>query len=302
MKILVTGASGFLGNSIFDAFIKWGHSVDTLGRSNENSIQADLAKSLEKLNTQYDLVIHAAGKAHMVPKNPEEENLFYDVNVMGTENLLKNLKFMPKYFIFISSVAVYGLDHGANIDENTPLRAQDAYGKSKIIAENKIQNWAEHNGITTTILRLPLLIGKNPKGNLETMIHAIKKGYYFNIGKAKVKKSMVLVDDVVNFIPEIMTTGGTYNLTDGYAPSFKELSEIIAAHFSTRKIISINYLIIKPIALVGDIIEKITKRKMPINSLKLKKMTKPLTFSNLKARAVGWKPREVLKHKTLWLD
>ena len=68
MKILLTGASGFLGNSIFDALIKWGHFVDTLGRSNENSIQADLAKSLEKLNTQYDVVIHAAGKAHMVPK------------------------------------------------------------------------------------------------------------------------------------------------------------------------------------------------------------------------------------------
>ena len=302
MKILLTGASGFLGTSILEAFMKWGHSVDTLGRSNKNSIQTDLAKSPAMLSAQYDVVVHAAAKAHMVPKNPEEEKLFYDVNVIGTENLLKSLKFLPKYFIFISSVAVYGLDHGANIDESTPLRAQDAYGKSKIMAENKIQQWAEHNGITTTILRLPLLIGKNPKGNLETMINAIKKGYYFNIGKADVKKSMVLVEDVVDFIPTVLTHGGTYNLTDGYAPSFKEISETISTHFSTRKIFSINYLIITPIALVGDIIEQITKSKMPINSLKLKKITKPLTFSDEKARAVGWKSREVLKNKNLWLN
>lgn len=302
MKILLTGASGFLGTSILEAFMKCGHSVDTLGRSNENGIQADLAKSLEKLCVQYDVVVHAAAKAHMVPKNPEEEKLFYDVNFIGTENLLKSLKFLPKYFIFISSVAVYGLDQGVNIGETTPLRAQDAYGKSKIMAENRIQQWAEQNSVTTTIIRLPLLVGKNPKGNLETMINAIKKGYYFNIGKADVRKSMVLVDDVVNFIPKIMIHGGIYNLTDGYAPSFKELSDTISNHFWNKRVISINYKIIKPLAMIGDLIEKVTKRKMPINSVKLSKITKPLTFNDDKARAVGWNPRKVLKNKNLWLN
>lgn len=157
-------------------------------------------------------------------------------------------------------------------------------------------------GVKTTSLRLPLLVGKNPKGNLKTMIDAIRKGYYFNIGDGNTKKSMVLTDDVVNFIPIIMNQGGTYNLTDGYAPSFKELSDTISNHFLDKKVYSINYQLIKPAALIGDLIEKITKRKMPVNSLKLKKITKPLTFSDTKARVAGWKPREVLKNQSLWLN
>ena len=302
MKVLITGASGFLGASLLKAFNTLGFSIDTLGRSNDNQIKTDLVNMATKLDTSYDLVVHAAGKAHMVPKTPEEEELFYAVNVKGTENLLRSLKVIPKYFVFISSVAVYGVDHGTDIRESHPLQAQDAYGKSKILAENIVQQWAELNGVKTTLLRLPLLVGENPKGNLKTMINAIRKGYYFNIGQGNIKKSMVLNDDVVNFIPKIMEEGGTYNLTDGYAPSFKELSDTISNHFATKSVISINYQMIKPVAMIGDLIEKITKLKMPINSLKLSKITKPLTFNDDEARAQGWNPREVLKHKELWLN
>ena len=302
MKVLITGASGFLGASLLKAFNTLGFSIDTLGRSNDNQIKTDLVNMATKLDTSYDLVVHAAGKAHMVPKTPEEEELFYAVNVKGTENLLRSLKVIPKYFVFISSVAVYGVDHGTDIRESHPLQAQDAYGKSKILAENIVQQWAELNGVKATLLRLPLLVGENPKGNLKTMINAIRKGYYFNIGQGNIKKSMVLNDDVVNFIPKIMEQGGTYNLTDGYAPSFKELSDTISNHFATKSVISINYQMIKPVAMIGDLIEKITKLKMPINSLKLSKITKPLTFNDDEARAQGWNPREVLKHKELWLN
>ncbi|MRX63773.1 NAD-dependent epimerase/dehydratase family protein [Maribacter luteus] len=302
MKVLLTGSSGFLGVSLLEAFNGLGYSVDTLGRSNENDIIADLANMTTKLETPYDLVVHAAGKAHVIPKTPEEETLFYEVNVKGTKNLLENLKVVPKFFVFISSVAVYGLDHGTDIDENHPLQAQDPYGESKIMAENIIKKWAESNNVKASLLRLPLLIGKNPKGNLKTMINGIEKGYYFNIGKANVKKSMVLVDDVADFIPTIMTHGGTYNLTDGYDPTFKELSDTISNHFSTRRIISINYQFIKLVALVGDLIEKTTQKRMPINSMKVDKITKPLTFNDEKARAMGWNPRKVLKNKNLWLN
>ncbi|MDE3743516.1 NAD-dependent epimerase/dehydratase family protein [Maribacter polysaccharolyticus] len=301
MKVLLTGASGFLGVSILKEFTKLGYKVDTLGRSTKDTFNVDLTHLEKPLKTAYDLVVHAAGKAHFVPKNIEEENLFYTVNVKGTENLLRCLTPPPKYFVFISSVSVYGVDHGNNINENHPLQANTAYGKSKIIAERTIQDWAALNNVKVTLLRLPLLIGENPKGNLKTMINAIQKGYYFNIGKGNIKKSMVLNDDVVHFIPKIMTLGGIYNLTDGYSPSFKELSDTISNHYSTKKAFSINHRIIKPVAVVGDLIEKVTKIKMPINSLKLKKITKPLTYNDEKARAVGWNPREVLKNKNLWL-
>jgi hypothetical protein len=137
-------------------------------------------------------------------------------------------------------------------------------------------------------LRLPLLVGKNPPGNLGTMIKAIKKGYYFNIGGGNSKKSMVLAEDVARFIPVIAPVGGTYNLTDGEHPSFSALSFAIA----NKKIINLPLFVVKIIGYLGDVIGA----KAPINSTKVKKMTSDLTFDDSKAREMGWKPQPVLEY------
>ena len=178
-----------------------------------------------------DFVIHAAGKAHSIPKTKAEEQLFLDINLAGTNNLLNSLKTLvrsPKYFVFISSVSVYGLEKVINVHEVMPLKAYDAYGLSKILAEKMVKDWCNKNNVICTILRLPLLVGQNPPGNLGAMIRAISKGYYFNVGGGKAKKSMVLFDDVALFIMKIVHVGGTYNLTDGEHPTFEDLSFVIA--------------------------------------------------------------------------
>lgn len=75
------------------------------------------------LNEQYDIVLHAAGKAHSVPQTDEEKNAFFDVNLQGTKNLCSALEKVgvPRALIFISTVAVYGCDFGENITEEHPL-------------------------------------------------------------------------------------------------------------------------------------------------------------------------------------
>ncbi|WP_405381775.1 NAD-dependent epimerase/dehydratase family protein [Maribacter sp. LLG6340-A2] len=302
MNVLLTGASGFLGANILHHFKKMGHHVETIGRSQENDIIADLATFSGQLNTKYDLVIHAAGKAHVIPKNPAEEKMFYDVNLQGTKNLLQSFTHPPKKLIFISTVAVYGLDHGENIEENCPLNANTPYGKSKVLAENEIIGWSKINKVDTTILRLPLIIGKNPKGNLKSMINAIKKGFYFNIGKGKAKKSMVLVDDISTALPKLMNHPNIYHLTDGHDPSFKELSSVIAKEFEVNKIYSIPYFLIKPMAICGDVIKKILAISPPIDSVKLNKINKSLTFNDSKARSVGYSSIKILENKEYWLS
>ncbi|MDO1514303.1 NAD(P)-dependent oxidoreductase [Maribacter confluentis] len=302
MNVLLTGATGFLGANILHHFTNMGHHVETIGRSQENDIIADLATFNKPLNTKYDLVIHAAGKAHVIPKTHAEEKLFYDVNLEGTKNLLKNLVMPPKNLIFISTVAVYGLDHGQGIDEDYPLKATTPYGKSKVMAENEILAWAKINEVGATILRLPLIIGRNPKGNLKSMIHGIQKGFYFNIGKGNAKKSMVLVDDISMALPILMKQPNIYHLTDGHDPSFKELSGVIAKEYGLKKIYAIPYYVIKPIALCGDIIKKLFSISPPIDSLKLDKINKSLTFNDSKARTAGYSSRQILDNKEYWLN
>jgi nucleoside-diphosphate-sugar epimerase len=289
---LLTGASGFLGKEICRQLSFLDEQYLTLGRQKTNQVVCDLSFDFPIFNLkEIDCVIHAAGKAHSIPKTGAEKKIFFDINLTGTNNLLKafeSLDKFPKSFVFISTVAVYGRVEGTNICENMPLGASDPYGLSKIKAEQLVKNWCFENNVVCTILRLPLLVGKNPPGNLGSMLNAIRKGYYFNIDGGKAKKSMVLAEDVAKFIPKIKNIGGTYNLTDGIHPNFNDLSEIIAK----SKVFNIPLNIAKLFGYLGDYLGA----KSPINSLKILKMTSNLTFDDTKAREFGWVPQNVLEY------
>lgn len=289
MKVLLTGGNGFLAKAIsnYTAF----DQLISLARS-KSTINCDLSILVPNLPI-IDIVIHAAGKAHSVPKTEAESQEFFNVNVKGTENLLKGLEqapTLPKSFIFISSVSVYGADFGINIVESSPLNAVDPYGKSKIQAEEIVRNWCAKNNVTCGILRLPLIVGPNPPGNLGAMIRGVKNGYYFNIAGGKAKKSMVMAEDVARVISRLAEVGGTYNLTDGYNPSFNELSIHIAKQLGKNKVLNMPKIFAVILAKIGDVWPK-----FPLNSNKLNKVTADLTFNDDKARsALGWSPSSVL--------
>jgi nucleoside-diphosphate-sugar epimerase len=293
MKILVTGSNGFLGNLLVKAFSKC-YEVFQLSRKNSD-YNFDLEKSIPGFDNKFDLVIHAAGKAHSVPKTSLEKQVFFDVNFKGTQNLLQGIdesQSLPKAFIFISTVAVYGKENGINISEDAPLLAKDPYGLSKIQAEQLVLDWSKKHNVICTILRLPLLAGQNPTGNLGAMIKGIQKGYYFNIALGKAKKSMVLAEDVARSILKVAEIGGIYNLTDGYHPSFAELSNHISIQFCKEKPMNMPLWLAKTIANFGDLLGS----KAPLNTNKLKKITSDLTFDDSKAReAFGWNPTPVLE-------
>ena len=290
MQILLTGANGFVGQIICEILNR--DKVITLGRSNTD-INSNLTIGIPALPL-CDCVIHAAGKAHSFLKDENERLDFFNVNVKGTSNLLKGLEqlsVLPRSFIFISSVSVYGLVNGHSVNESSPLSAVDPYGLSKIQAEGIIQKWCVENNVTCTILRLPLVAGPNPPGNLKKMVNGIKKGYYFNIGAGKAKKSIVLAEDVAKIIPKVAPIGGIYNLTDGYHPSFSELSELMAKQIGKRKPANIPHWLAHIMARTGDLIGS----RAPINSDKLQKIKSDLTFDDSKARRLlGWDPTPVL--------
>lgn len=290
--ILLTGNNGFLGRYISAEFNNNSIQFQTINR-NEADYIIDLSTSIPNFRNKFDTVIHCAGAAHKVPKNNHESDLIYNTNINLTDNLIFGLEKigLPKNFIFISSVSVYGLSNGILINENNDLLASDPYGKSKIICENVIIEWCNKNNIKYTILRLPLLVGSNPPGNLGDMITAIKKNYYFNINNINSRKSMLLAEDVAKIILKASKVGGIYNLTDGYHPTFVELSNCISSQLKKGKVLTLPYLFIKLLALIGDTLIPF----LPINSKKLSKMANDLTFDDTKAQnAFNWRPKKVL--------
>lgn len=290
-NILLTGSTGFLGKEILSFLEKSNHKVDTLGRSKKNTICCDFSSEVARLEKNYDVLVHVAGKAHVLPKKKEEYNEFLDVNYRGTENLLKSISGIDSIslVVFISSVAVYGLDYGENINEEFPLKGESPYAKSKILAEKAVIKFSKKKNINYVILRLPLISGINPPGNLKSMITAIKNGYYFRIGDGLSRKSMVSSTDIAKLIPHLKNKNGIYNLTDRVHPRFKDV-ELKIADFFDRKIISLPKFFFLALAKIGDVLPFFI-----FNSQKLNKITKSLTFSDDKAvKELNWNPSSAL--------
>jgi nucleoside-diphosphate-sugar epimerase len=293
IKYLLTGANGFLGSVIKDTIESTDRIVDSLGRSKTNSISIDLSKEIPILDTSYDIVIHCAGKAHSRPKNEIEKQEFFDVNYQATLNLclaLEATNNLPMQFVFISTIAVYGKSTGNMISEDSSLDGDSPYAESKIAAENFLEKWCEKFNVKLLILRLPLIIGNQAPGNLGKMVKGIKRGTYLSIAGGKARKSMVLVNDVADFILFNSKGNGVFNLTDGYHPTFYELEELISKSLKKNKPFNIPNWFAKFLGLLGDFLPF-----SPINSDTIIKITSNLTFSDEKARKeLGWKPKNVI--------
>ena len=293
MTLLFTGASGFLGSNIIQ-LLNGAYNIISVGLSPQDTYLVDIATDIPTFTDAFDVVFHAAGKAHSVPKTEAEERLFFDVNLQGTKNLCTALERsgIPKAFIFISTVAVYGCDSGENITEEHPLNGTTPYALSKIKAEKYLERWCAMHNVALSILRPSLIAGPNPPGNLGAMIRGIRNGKYLSIAEGKARKSVLMVQDIANLLPMLIEKGGIYNVCDSYQPSFRELEMVICKQLNKKRPISIPYWLAKSMAVVGDCLGE----KAPINSLKLRKITSSLTFSNEKAvRELKWKPMNVLE-------
>lgn len=292
MKLLLTGSSGFIGNNI-KMLLQNKYQLKTLGLSPNDDYNVNLSKNIPIIGEKYDIIFHAAGKAHTTPKSEAEKKAFFDVNLQGTKNLCTALENcgVPKSFIYISSVAVYGCEYGENITEETPLNGKTPYALSKIKAEKFLVEWCAKNKVILSIIRPSLVAGPNPPGNLGAMINGIKTRKYVRISGGKARKSVLMVQDIANIVPLLAEKGGIYNVCDSYQPSFRELEELIALQLGKSIPLSIPYPLAKVVAKIGDYLGG----NAPINTIKLSKITKSLTFSNEKARKeLGWTPLSVL--------
>lgn len=292
-KLLFTGGTGFLGNSILP-ILKKTYEVTTIGITPQDMLQCNLAKEVPELPGHYEVILHACGKAHSVPKTEAEKQVFFDVNYQGTLNLCTALEKVgvPKSFVFISTLSVYGTKTGEMIDETHPLNGTSPYAKSKIMAEKFLVEWAQKNNVILSILRPSLMVGPNAPGNLGAMVNGIKKGRYLNIDHGKARKSLLMVYDIANVLPKLVEVGGVYNICDDTNPSYGELSRLMCEQLGKRAPLSIPMWLAKPLAWIGNLIPS-----FPFNTYRLQKLTQTCTYSNEKIkRGLDWEPLNVLEN------
>jgi nucleoside-diphosphate-sugar epimerase len=279
MKILVTGAKGFIGQEIVSELSKSNFEVFKVGNNKLNNSKfksenykdfsiniADeqAVKSLQEIG-EVDVVIHCAGLAHQFGNIGKED--FFTVNVAGTRNICNVAnELRAKHFILISSVAVYGKVKNNNkqgIDETFECQPMGDYAESKFEAEKIARQICENNKIPLTILRPATVIGEEDAGNVRRLIEAIDKKRFIWIGKGENLKSLIYKRDVARACLAVLKrkTPNTEILNvSAEALKMKNIVSLIANNLG-RKVpkIFIPENILKSIFQIGFKISKVKK-------------------------------------------
>jgi len=298
-RVLVTGGTGFIGRYLVTQLASMGNEVRVLARNTStvnifnNDKKVSIAwgdlrdgDSLRKAANGVDIVYHLAGKLHVQTDSCDPE--LHSVNVDGTKNLLDAsvLEGVPQ-FIFFSSTAVIGNDSNTILDKTTPCIPSTEYGKSKLMAENLIQEYHEKYNLITTILRPVVVYGKGEHGNVIKLIKHIKKFPIPLIERGSTIKSLIYVRNVIEaslcVTNNPKANGQVYVITDGKNFSIKEVAEIIASKLNVSLSgIYIPHSVAYGLALGCEIFEKCFKYKMPFNRDILKRLITSHIFSSRK--------------------
>ena len=227
-SILLTGHTGFLGSVIYKELKKSFH-VLTAGRDASCDYNLDFSRWEGALELKHpiDAIVHVAGLAHNKAKSKEE---LIAVNTTSVQHAL-SLAFNNdiETFVYISSTAVYGKTYGVNIQESSSIKGKSDFALSKREAEKLIESFTLGSKL---ILRLPLVLGPNPPGNLARLLKSISSGSHICLQGNQAQKSVVFASDVANLISQWLSQpqriSGTMNLCNKTAPTFNWIENAIA--------------------------------------------------------------------------
>ena len=235
MKIVVTGASGFIGRALCRYLLAQGHAVVPAvrwasGLSDEVVVgdidgETDWRRALSVCNA----VVHLAGRVHVmsdVAQNSSE--LIRTANIEATLNLAHQAaKSGVKRFIFMSTIKVNGEGGDAPYRETDAVVPEDMYAISKWEAEQGLQRIAQETGMEVVILRPPLVYGPGVKANFLSMMRWLKRGIPLPFGAIHNLRSLVGLDNLVHFIGNCLVhpaaANQTFLVSDGEDVSTAEL-------------------------------------------------------------------------------
>lgn len=223
-------------------------------------------------------------------------SLYYDVNVEGMRRTLAAMERNGvKRIVFTSSVAIYGLDKD-NPDETFPADPFNHYGKSKWQAEQVLQEWyANHPDWDINIIRPTVIFGEGNRGNVYNLLRQIASGKFMMIGKGNNEKSMSYIGNVVAFIKFLI---------DGKKFGYKVYNYVDKPDFSTNDLVYHTGNVLGKripavkipywLGMLGgygfDVLAWITRKKLPISSVRVKKFCAVTKFDATKAMASGFVP------------
>ena len=284
MTVFLTGAGGFVGNSIKNC-------LNSLFKYTDY-------KREEIISIKDNVVLHLAGKAHDL-KNTSSSQEYYEVNTELTKKVFDAfLVSGAKIFISLSSVKVVEDKIDGELTEKQQPNPVTHYGKSKLLAEQYIFSKEIPEGKRVYVLRPCMIHGPGNKGNLNLLYKIVSKSISWPLGAFENKRSFCRIDNLLFIFNELIERedipSGIYNIADDEPLSTNELIGLIAQSKNSKpKIWKISKPLIEKLARIGDILH------LPFTSERLNKLTSSYVVSNTKIKTAIGKPMPVSSREGL---
>ncbi|MBQ7590883.1 MAG: NAD-dependent epimerase/dehydratase family protein [Verrucomicrobia bacterium] len=300
MKIALIGASGFVGTRLIENLKDHtDFELKNIDKQQSHFFQ-DITTIVNVLDADgikqelkgYDLVVLLAAE-HRDDVTPR--SLYYEVNVQGMKNVLTAMESNRiKRIVFFSSVAVYGLNK-ENPSEQTPVDPFNDYGKSKWQAEQVLLEWYKtHPDYNINIVRPTVIFGERNRGNVYNLLKQISSGHFLMVGPGTNYKSMAYVGNIVNFVRFLI-----HNKTSGYEVwNYIDKPDLCMNKLVTHVGKVLNKHIPSThfpyfLGMLGgycfDLLAFLTRKKLSISSVRVKKFCATTQFDSSKMMNAGFK-------------
>lgn len=317
MKLLITGASGFLGRHVVAAALQRGHTVRAMIRpasdatrlswhedANVQIVRADLRQRRGLV----DAVRGCDGVVHLAAAMGGDFYARFAGTVTATEHLLDAMAATGvKRLIATSSFAVYDyrkLRMGGTLDERSPLEARpddrDDYCRTKLIQEQLIRDRAAGDGLELTVLRPGAVFGPHHLWTAR-LGRQLGNNRWLRTGAwARVPFTYVenCAEAFIACIDTPQTIGKTYNVVDDDCPTQRRYVALLRDRMKPRRrLLRINFTLLRSVAALAGLTNRVVfkrRAKLPmlLSSAKLLALTKPLRYPNAALKAdTGWSPR-----------
>ncbi len=295
MKVLVTGATGFVGRHLLPALERGGHLLTLPVR--DSGAEARLPKSMapnrrrllvigdihartdwREALRDVDAVIHLAARAHVIDETAEDEEAFMSVNAGGTSRLVEqSVEAGVRRFILMSSIGAVTASSDSLVTLNTPCKPETPYGRSKLAAERALIDQSGGTTMVWTILRPTLVYGPGNPGNMSRLVTLVRRGLPLPLGAVANRRSFTFVENLVEATATTLTHANAANAVflvgDGEDLSTAELIRRIAALTRSRtRLVSVPMPVLRGFAKGAQAFAEATGWSLPLDSATLRRL------------------------------
>jgi nucleoside-diphosphate-sugar epimerase len=307
MKVLVTGGSGFVGGRLVPGLAGQGLAVRATHRRESLTPLAgvewwplpalDDERRLAESVAGCDVVVHLAGLAHQPLRAASHEAEFRRINTEGTRMLARAAaRGGVRKFVFMSSIAAVCTGSDTPVDDRTPCAPSDAYGRSKLEAEQALIAELQDSATDWCILRPPLVYGPGNPGNMRRLIRLMGTGLPLPLASIRNRRSFMFVDNLVDAMLSVLRHEGlvrsTYVLSDGSDFSTPELVRALGAAAGCRvRLLAIPVSALRVLGRAGDAVHALLGRSLGIDSTAIDRLLGSLPVDGSRfRRCFDWHP------------